>query len=68
MAKITSGGEERIDKVAEILAASFHGDPLYTYILYDLDESKRKAYLPKLLRGVVAACVLNGGSVIEVED
>ncbi|RWA05914.1 hypothetical protein EKO27_g9191 [Xylaria grammica] len=66
MAKITSG--ERIDKVAEILAASFHEDPLYTYILHDLDEPKRKAYLPKLLRGVVAACVLNGGSVIEVED
>ncbi|GAW20309.1 hypothetical protein ANO14919_098110 [Xylariales sp. No.14919] len=68
MAKIASGGEERIDKVAEILAASFHGDPLYTYILHDINSPKRKAYLPKLLRGVVAACVLNGGSIIEVDD
>ncbi|KAI1738390.1 hypothetical protein F4680DRAFT_426009 [Xylaria scruposa] len=68
MAQITSGGEERIDKVAEILAAYFHEDPLYTYILHDLAEPKRKAYLPKLLRGVVAACVLNGGSIIEVGD
>ncbi|KAI1748930.1 hypothetical protein F4782DRAFT_542482 [Xylaria castorea] len=68
MNQITSGGEERIDKVAEILAASFHEDPLYTYILHDLAEPKRTAYLPKLLRGVVAACVLNGGSIIEVGD
>ncbi|KAI8944445.1 hypothetical protein F4801DRAFT_594934 [Xylaria longipes] len=68
MAQITSGGEDRIDKAVEILAAFFHEDPLYTYILHDLAEPKRKAYLPKLLRGVVAACVLNGGSIIEVGD
>ncbi|GAP85634.1 putative acyl- N-acyltransferase [Rosellinia necatrix] len=68
MAQISSGGEDRIDKVAGILAAYFHEDPLYTYILHDLAEHERKAFLPKLLRGVVAACVLNGGSIIEVGD
>ncbi|KAJ8128620.1 hypothetical protein O1611_g5015 [Lasiodiplodia mahajangana] len=68
MAQITSGGEDRIDKATEILAASFHQDPLYTYILHDLAESKRKEYLPKLFRGVVTASVLNGGSIVEVGD
>ncbi|KAI0532620.1 hypothetical protein GGR58DRAFT_517568 [Xylaria digitata] len=69
MAQITCGVEgDRINKVTEILAANFHQDPLYTHILHDLGETKRKAYLLKLLRGVVAACVLNGGSIIEVGD
>ncbi|KAK3367962.1 hypothetical protein B0H63DRAFT_529667 [Podospora didyma] len=57
-----------ITKFASLLGASFHKDPLYSYVLHNLSPAQRRDYLPQLLRAVVKACLLSGGIGFQIYD
>ncbi|RYP47449.1 hypothetical protein DL768_006511 [Monosporascus sp. mg162] len=67
-AEVTSGGKERVDKAADILAAAFDSDPVYGYFLHDIPEDRRQLSRHKALHAFIKACALNDGEIVEAAD
>ncbi|KUJ21381.1 acyl-CoA N-acyltransferase [Mollisia scopiformis] len=65
---ITKGGRERVPQASALFAEAFATDPVITYILHNMPESKRLTYLPKYFNALLTAAALNDATFIEIDD
>ncbi|KAI0479349.1 hypothetical protein GGR56DRAFT_373900 [Xylariaceae sp. FL0804] len=66
--RATTGGEERIEPVVQVLAPAFQDDPVYAWLLLDVPGPERPSARAKLLRAFFTQGSLNDGAFIEVGD
>ncbi|CZR67316.1 uncharacterized protein PAC_17215 [Phialocephala subalpina] len=65
---IKTGGRELVQQASALYADSFRTDPVITYILHNIPEAKRLAYLPKYFDALITAAALNDASFTEIDE
>jgi ribosomal protein S18 acetylase RimI-like enzyme len=66
--EITTGGAERIPPTTELYKDAFRDDPVFRYMLSNLSEEERYAWLPDFFKGVFTAAGLNAGLFDEIAN
>ena len=56
-----------LDAVASLNGRAFDNDPVLAYMLLDMSQDKRLAYLPKYWSKLIKAAVLNDGIITEAD-
>lgn len=59
---------ERIPRTSELLAHSFATDPVIAYLLHNMPEAKRLAYLPAYFSALLTAAGMNDAVFTEIGD
>ena len=59
---------ERLKLAVSTLTPLFVDDPVLTYLLFTLSDSKRKTYLQEFMTSLLKAAALNGGRFLEAND
>ena len=59
---------EYLSKATEVISRNFTEDPAIKYMLCDLSESERLAYLPTYIHSLLKASALNEGAFQEAND
>jgi hypothetical protein len=59
---------EYLSKATEVISRNFTEDPAIKYMLCDLSESERLAYLPTYMHSLLKASALNDGAFQEAND
>ncbi|CDM26315.1 Acyl-CoA N-acyltransferase [Penicillium roqueforti FM164] len=64
---ITHGGDSMLDSVAALNGRVFDTDPVITYMLLDMSQQKRLAYLPTYWTALIKSALLNRAVITEAD-
>lgn len=59
---------ELVPQASALFADSFKTDPVITYLLHNIPETKRLAYLPQYFNALITAAALNDAIFTEIDD
>ncbi|KAI0848449.1 hypothetical protein F5Y00DRAFT_270179 [Daldinia vernicosa] len=66
--QVTSGGEERVSRVVDILGPAFEFDPVFRFELQNFSLAEQKRILPKLFHSFFFASAINDGMLLEADN
>ncbi|KAI2782166.1 hypothetical protein F4815DRAFT_463933 [Daldinia loculata] len=66
--QVTSGGEERVGRVVDVLGPAFEFDPIFRFELQNLSLAEQKRILPKLFHSFFFASAINDGMLLEADN